>query len=164
MDSILNSPTKPPRNRLIAGTIIFISGFLSPLFIPVVLASNLSSGLKTTLTGLLAIGIPEIFMLIAAAILGKQGFSYLKQKIWGFFKKHGPPDHVSRLRYRLGLVLFCIPLILAWALPYFGQYIPNYTSVDLWFFIVGDVMFIISFFVLGGEFWEKLRSMFLYKE
>lgn len=164
MDSKINSPTKPPKGRLIAGTIVFISGFLSPLLIPVVLASNLSSGLKTTLTGLLAIGIPEIFMVIAATILGKEGFSYLKQKIWSWFKKHGPPDHVSKGRYRLGLVLFCIPLILAWALPYFGHYIPNYKSIDLWFFIIGDVMFIISFFVLGGDFWEKLRSLFVYNK
>lgn len=164
MDSKLNSPTKPPQGRLITGTIVFISGFLSPLLIPVVLASSLSSGLKTTLTGLLAIGIPEIFMVIAATILGKEGFSYLKQKIWGFFKKHGPPDHVSRGRYRLGMVLFCIPLILAWALPYFGHHIPYYESNNLWFFIGGDVIFIISFFVLGGEFWEKLRSLFVYNE
>ena len=164
MDSELNNPTKPPQGRLITGAVIFISGFLSPLLIPFVLSTNLSSGFKTTLTGLLAVGIPELFMVISAAILGKSGFNYLKQKIWSWFKKHGPPDHVDRGRYRLGLVLFCIPLVLAWALPYFGQYIPNYTSIDLWFFIVGDVMFIISFFVLGGNFWDKLRPLFIYNE
>ena len=99
--------------------------------------------------------------------IGDRGLS-LEEAItcskWWFFKKHGPPDHVSRGRYRLGLLLFSIPLILAWALPYFGHHIPYYESNNLWFFIGGDVMFIISFFVLGGDFWEKLRSLFVYNE
>ena len=160
----MESIAEPPRGRLIAGSIVFISGFLSPAIIPLVLSTELSSGFKTTLTGLLALGIPELFMFIAAAILGKEGFSWLKQKIWSFFKKYGPPDQVSKVRYRLGLFMFCIPLILGWALPYFGHHIPFYEQNELWFFITGDVMFILSFFVLGGNFWEKIRSLFVYKE
>ncbi len=154
----------PPKGRLIAGSIVFISGFLSPALIPVVLSTSLSPGLKTTLTGLLALGIPELFMVVAAAILGKEGFSWLKQKIWSFFKKYGPPDKVSRARFRIGLFMFCFPLVLAWALPYFGNHIPYYESNKLWFFIAGDVMFIVSFFVLGGDFWGKIRSLFIHEE
>ena len=30
------------------------------------------------------------------------------------------------------------------------------------FATVGDCMFIISFFVLGGEFWDKIRALFVY--
>ena len=67
----MESIAEPPRGRLIAGSIVFISGFLSPALIPLVLSTELSSGFKTTLTGLLALGIPELFMVIAAAILGK---------------------------------------------------------------------------------------------
>lgn len=154
----------PPKGRLIAGSIVFISGFLSPALIPVVLSTSLSPGLKTTLTGFLALGIPELFMVVAAAILGKEGFSWLKRKIWSFFKKYGPPDKVSRTRFRIGLFMFCFPLVLAWALPYFGHHIPFYESNMLWFFIAGDVMFILSFFVLGGDFWGKIRSLFIHKE
>lgn len=154
----------PPKGRLIAGSIVFISGFLSPALIPVVLSTSLSPGLKTTLTGLLALGIPELFMVVAAAILGKEGFSWLKQKFWSFLKKYGPPDKVSRTRFRIGLFMFCFPLVLAWALPYFGHHIPYYESNKLWFFIAGDVMFILSFFVLGGDFWGKIRSLFIHKE
>ena len=49
------------KKLFIAGT-IFITGFLSPLLIPVVTSSNLSTGWKATLSGLLAIGILELFM------------------------------------------------------------------------------------------------------
>jgi len=154
----------PPKGRLIAGTIVFISGFLSPLFIPLVLNTDLSTGLKTTISGLLALGIPELFMIIAVAILGKQGFDYLKSIIAKWFRKYGPPDKVSKTRFRIGLFMFCFPLVLGWALPYFGHHIPFYESNKLWFFIAGDVMFILSFFILGGDFWGKIRSLFIHKE
>lgn len=160
----MESIAKPPKGRLFAGSVVFVSGFLSPALIPVVLSTNLSPGFKTTLTGLLAIGIPELFMVIAAAILGKEGFSWLKQKIGSFFKRYGPPDQVSKVRYRIGLFMFVIPLILAWGLPYFGHHIPFYETNKLWFFITGDLMFILSFFVLGGDFWGKIRSLFIYNE
>jgi hypothetical protein len=29
--------------------------------------------------------------------------------------------------------------------------------------IVSDVMFLASLFVLGGDFWDKLRALFIYK-
>ncbi len=68
----------PPRGRLIVGGAVFISGFLSPALIPWVLTLEISALWKTTISGGLALGIPELFMVIAAAILGKPGFSYLK--------------------------------------------------------------------------------------
>ncbi|MBT8386615.1 MAG: hypothetical protein KJO12_04325, partial [Ignavibacteria bacterium] len=79
------------KKLFIAGT-IFITGFLSPLLIPIVTSSSLSTGWKATLSGLLALGIPELFMVIAAAVAGKEGFNYIKSKIFGIFKKYGPAD------------------------------------------------------------------------
>jgi len=89
---------KPPRNRLIWGTIVFVSGFLTPLFIPLVVSSELSTGLKSIISGLLAFGIPELFMIIAAGILGKSGFNYLKKYIRFVFRIYGTPDCVSKTR------------------------------------------------------------------
>lgn len=154
----------PPKGRLIAGAIVFISGFLSPLFIPLVLNTDLSTGLKTTISGFLALGIPELFMIIAVAILGKQGFEYLKSIMAKWFRKYGPPQKVSRLRYRIGLIMFVIPLVLAWFLPYFGHHIPSFDTHQMWYYIFGDFIFVISLFVLGGEFWDKLKSLFVYSK
>jgi hypothetical protein len=164
MDPNPSDIQKPPRGRLIVGAIVFIAGFMSPALIPFVLATDLSAGLKTTLTGLLALGIPELFMLIAAAILGKPGFIFLKQKLAAWFKKYGPPQKVSRTRYRIGLVMFLVPLIIGWVLPYAGKLIPFYESCKLWFFITGDILFVSSLFVLGGDFWDKLRALFTYQK
>jgi hypothetical protein len=136
--------------------------FLTPLLIPIVTSSNLSTGWKATLSGLLALGIPELFMLIAVAVAGKEGFNYIKSKVFGFLKKYGPADTVSKTRYRIGLVLFLIPILVGWLLPYFTHLIPSYEEYRYLISTVGDVVLITSLFVLGGDFWDKLRSLFIY--
>ena len=147
----------PSKKRLISGGTVFISGFLAPLFIPVVTGSNLSTEWKTILSGMLAVGIPEIFMLIAIAILGKQGFDYLKSHLW---KAIRPADKVSTTRYRIGLILFFTPLLLGWLHPYLEMWIPDLTAYQLKLAIAGDIVFAFSLFVLGGGFWLKLKSLF----
>ena len=153
--------TLPPKGKLVAAGVIFVAGFLSPLLIPFVTSSNLSTGWKATVSGLLALGIPELFMIIAAAVAGKEGFSYIKSNIFGFLKKHGPPDTVSKTRYKIGLALFIIPILAGWLVPYFSQLIPSYEENRMLINIVGDIMLVTSLFVLGGDFWDKLRSLFI---
>lgn len=152
----------PPKGRLIWGGIVFVSGFLSPLLIPWVISLDLSTGIKSLISGLLALGVPELFMLIAVAILGKPGFTYLKQKIFSFFKKYGPADEVGPVRYKIGLLLFCLPLLIGFIWPYAGHYLPLSEQHSKWIHIGGDVMLFSSLFVLGGNFWDKLRSLFVY--
>jgi len=40
-------------------------------------------------------------MVIAVAILGKDGFSYLKNVLGKYLKPLAPPDEVSRVRYNV---------------------------------------------------------------
>ena len=152
----------PSKGKLVTAGIIFIGGFLSPLLIPIVTSSDLSTGWKTALSGLLALGIPELFMMIAVAVAGKEGFNYIKSKVFGYLKKHAPADTVSKTRYRIGLVSFFIPIIVGWLLPYFSYLIPSYEENRNIISVVGDVVLITSLFVLGGDFWDKLRSLFIY--
>jgi len=152
---------KPPKNRLIPGAIIFIIGFLSPVFIPLVIASNLSAGFKSVLTGLLAFGIPELFMIIAAGVLGKPGFNYLKRFLLVLLKRYGPPDIVSKTRYTIGLIMLFIPILIALILPYIFSHITFITEYYLIISISSDILLIISLFVLGGDFWDKLRGLFI---
>ena len=148
--------------RLIIGGVVFVIGFMAPLFIPLVTGSELSTGWKTTLSGLLMAGVPELFMVITVGILGKDGYQYLKGKVFAFLKKHGPPQQVSRLRYKIGLVLFSIPLLLALLFPYASHHFTVLEEIESIVNIGGDVMFFTSFFVLGGEFWDKIRALYTY--
>jgi hypothetical protein len=156
----------PPRARLIVGGAVFVAGFAAPALIPVVAASGLPASWKTALSGLLMVGIPELGMVIAVAILGKDGFAFLtggiKRRLGAFFKQHGPAEHVSATRYKIGLAMFLVPILIGWAAPYLGHHIPFYEGNELLYAIVGDVLLFSSLFVLGGEFWDKLRSLFVH--
>ena len=155
--------SKPPTSRLIPGGAIFISGFLSPLLTPLVVTSSLPTGWKTAVSGLLVFGIPELFMVIAVAVLGKAGYNYLKSKLFAILKKAAPSDEVSRIRYRIGLFLFLLPIFVGWLLPYFTHLISRYEEYRMIINVGGDLMLISSFFVLGGDFWDKLRGLFVHK-
>ena len=98
------------RWRLRLGVIVFVIGFLSPLLIPLVTASELLTKWKAVISGCLAVGIPELFSIAAIAIMGKSGFNYIKERFFGFLKKYGPADKVSRTRYRIGLFMFLLPI------------------------------------------------------
>jgi len=157
-----NSSLPAAEKKIIIGSIVFILGQLSPLIlIPIVVSLDLSSGWTTALSGLLMFGFPELAILASVAIMGKQGFEFIKGKVFGYFKKIAPPDVVSKTRYRIGLVMFLIPFLIAWLLPYFTNLIHAYNDFRIYINIGGDFLLIISLFVLGGDFWDKLRSLFI---
>jgi hypothetical protein len=152
------------KGRLYTGGVIFVAGFLSPLLVPLVTASPLPVGWKTAISGLLLVGVPELAMLVAAAVMGKAGFSYLKQRLFAFMGKHfAPTETVSLMRYRIGLVLFTIPLLFGWVVPYISGFTLTFDEHRLLFAVAGDLLLVSSLFVLGGEFWDKLRALFIYK-
>lgn len=154
---------QPPRWRFHLGLIIFVIGFISPLLIPLVTASELPSQWKAVISGALAVGIPEVFSIVAIAIMGKSGFSYMKERIFAFLKKHAPPDRVSRTRYRIGLVMFVLPVFFGWLAPYAPHLIPGYETHRFAVNLIGDLMFVSSLFVLGGDFWDKVRALFIHE-
>jgi hypothetical protein len=156
--------TDPPADgwRFRIGIALFTMGLLSPLFVPLVTATNLSTEWKTTMSGLLLLGIPELLWLIAAAVMGKSGFDYIKSKAFGFVRKHVLPDSVSPMRYRIGLILLFLPLLFGWLAPYAPQLVPTYGEHPFRWLVGGDLLVLASLLVLGGEFWDKLRALFVY--
>lgn len=148
--------------RFRLGLTVLIVGWLSPLLIPLVTRTSLATEWKTIISGLLAVGIPEVFTVAAIAIMGKSGYDLIKARIFGFLKKHGPPDRVSPTRYRIGLAVFVLPILFGWLGPYGAHHIPGYEAHRLVVSVIGDVMFITSFFVLGGDFWDKIRALFIF--
>ena len=154
---------QPPGWRLRLGLTILVIGFSSPLLIPLLAASSLSTKWKSLISGALALGIPEVFSIVAIAIMGKSGFNYMKDRIFTFLKKHAPPDRVSLRRYRIGLVMFVVPVLLGWLGPYVLHLIPGYEPNRLVASLMGDLIFLSSLLVLGGDFWDKVRALFIYE-
>jgi len=156
------TPAPPPNIRIRIGFALFIISLAGPpVLIPLMPLLGFSTGTIATVTGVVLVG-AEILLLAGAAVAGKDGYSYIKQTVFGFIKSYGPAEHVSKTRYRIGLALFILPLLLGWAAPYFGDYIPGFNEYTMIYAMVGDVILASSLFVLGGEFWDKLRSLFMY--
>ncbi len=148
-----------PGWRIKLGFAFFIYGLIfNPLLIAML---TLIGGTKfaAILGGLLVFG--EVMLVAGAAIAGKQGYAYIKATVFGFIKKFGPPQKVSKIRYRFGLLIFLIPVAFGMALPYFGKYIPGLPTHTILYCVIGDIMLVIGLFILGGDFWDKLRSLFV---
>ena len=60
----------PRKAALFVGGTLFVLGWLCPLFVPVVAASNLPTAWKAVASGALLIGLPELLTVAAIAILG----------------------------------------------------------------------------------------------
>jgi hypothetical protein len=147
--------------RIKAAFVIFAASLAWPVLLPLLPLLGASGATVAAFTGVMVVA-AELMLLAGAAIAGKDGFAFIKSRIFGFLRSFGPPDTVGRTRYTLGLVLFAMPLLFGWAAPYFGHHIPGFDEHPLAFAITGDVVLLISLFVLGGDFWDKLRALFVH--
>lgn len=142
--------------------IIVIGDVILPAFAFVVPFLDLPRSLKVGLTSILLIGGPEVMMIVGVALAGKEGYAALKatlQKIWQQVK---PPQRVSPMRYRLGVIIFIASGLPMWIIAYLHAVttVPLDHQTVLWILIGSDFAFLISFFIAGGEFWEKLKQLF----
>jgi hypothetical protein len=131
------------------------------LGIPIVATLGFSNSITTTASGVLLIG-AEVIGVVAIAVMGKSGYVTIKNHVLGILKRHGPPETVSRKRYTMGLVMFCMPILFAWVSVYIVDWIPGFVNNPLPYAIVGDLVLLASLFVLGGDFWDKIRALFIY--
>lgn len=150
--------------RFVIGGALFVGGFLSPLLIPLVTNSDLPANWKAILSTGLVAGLPEVGMLLAVAVLGKQGFAQLKEIFFSRFREITAPSSVSPTRYRIGLVMFFTPLLLGWLQPYIVHFYTPLDSDSMWPVILSDLVFAASFVVLGAGFWDKIQSLFVHDQ
>ena len=159
------APAAPPKSRLVLGAAILAFAIFVKITGPVlIINSDLSAAWKTALSVGLFIVVPKILIITIIFVLGKAGFAYLKavcfRAIGRTFAPLAPARQVNPLRYRIGLVMFTLPLLEAWLVPYLETAFPDWAANRpiewIW-----DLMLLASFFVLGGEFWDKLRALFV---
>lgn len=143
------------------GIILIIGGYAALALIPVVTGSNLTLALKTPLTGLLAV-MPIITKVAAIAVMGKPGFNLLKSHVFKFLGRFRPAEQVSRRRYRVGLALFVLSFVFGSLLQYLPGILVNWEANEELWSLLADATLIVSLFVLGGEFWNKLAALFDY--
>ena len=149
--------------RLKLGVTLFALSILLPVIgVPLVTTLGLSTTAVATASGALLAG-AEVLGIISVATMGKPGFAYIKNRVFGFLRQYGPPAEVSRTRYRFGLLMFAVPVMFGWLAPYAAELIPGYRDNVFTYAVAGDLILLTSFFVLGGDFWDKLRALFFHE-
>jgi hypothetical protein len=153
-------PERPTRRRMILGTCVLVLGQFAIAGSPVISALDLPDPWGGVLTVIVVFLIPDLSLVAAIAIWGKAGYLFIKAKVFAFLKRGLPPDTVGPVRYTIGLVMFTLPIMFAWVGPYLGA-LAGESLEKTSYAVAGDVIFIASFFVLGGDFWDKIRSLFV---
>jgi hypothetical protein len=148
--------------RFYLGVICFILAWILPVFGLLVAKLSLSLAAKTVIIGLLTVGGPELLGLVAVLCLGKANLVVIKNHILAWLKRLKPAAPVSRNRYRVGLLMFLLPLVPTYIMAYIPGWLPDHSPLRLYINLAADFIFLASLFVLGGDFWDKLRALFVY--
>jgi hypothetical protein len=144
--SLDETAAKPPKGRLVAGTSVFALGWVATLVMVPLLTR---ASLPASVVGMVVFVGPKIGALAAIAIMGKPGFAYLKTLVLGYLK---PPAEV-------GPVVMLVAALLFGILEPYALRTTHVTGVR--YVLAVDLLLVASIFVLGGNFWDKVRSLFI---
>ena len=133
-----------------------------PLFGFTVPFLGLHPAFTAILIGFLTIGGPEVMILLAVLFLGKETLSYYKQKIYKCLFKRRKYKPVSRFRYYFGLIIFFASPTPLYLNAYGEHLLPADEHLRHFILMGADLAFVLSFFILGGNFWEKFKSLFIW--
>ncbi|APC14664.1 hypothetical protein BLL42_02550 [Pseudomonas frederiksbergensis] len=132
------------------------------LMVPLAAALDVPGTKIAALTGILFIS-NKVLLILVIAVMGKSGFQQLKRSVFGYVSALVPTTEfeVGPTRHSVGLVMFCLPLISSFLEPYIDSIWPGLRP-NIWQLqLLGDLMLVGSFFVLGGNFWDKVRALFI---
>jgi hypothetical protein len=146
--------------RLALGAALLVFGLVLPLGVYPVTQSAWPAPMKTILSVFLVFGF-EIMTIPAVAIMGKENYdrimSWMKRQARGL----KPAAEVGPLRHYFGLVLFVLPIVPTYVMAYAPGWLDDTSPARLWINLAADLTFLLSLFVLGGNFWDKLRALFI---
>jgi hypothetical protein len=150
-----------PGIRLYIGIAVFSLSFfmlLTGLFVSTFFHDHFTKALVLSIFWISG----PLMKIACVAILGKPSYLWIKAKFRHHYVRVVRPYHESRIRYNIGLVMFCFPIIPNYIMAYAPQIL-----YESFYFRLGinaslDAIFVASLFVLGGDFWDKLKSLFIF--
>jgi hypothetical protein len=148
--------------RFYLGLACYVMAWILPLSGFLVAREDLPTSGKTAIIGFVTLGIPELLVIPAIVLLWKENFIFINDKTLAFFKLLRPQAPVSRWRYRVGLVMFLLPFISMFIMAFIPHWLPVHSSRRLYVNLTVDFLLLASLYVLGGDFWDKLRALFIY--
>jgi hypothetical protein len=155
-------PTLKRDWRFYAGMVAMVLSVVMPLSALVVPVLGLSTAQSTLLAGVLLAGGPEVLCILAVALLGKDTFRYFTHRVMAALRRSVIDQPASKARYYAGLVV----VLVSWLPSYIYAYAPAVMpggNLRIYVLAAMDLAFVVSVFLMGGEFWEKVRRIFIYE-
>ena len=147
--------------RLKLGVSLLILGLVMPVGTLAVVATEWPVPVKTVVSSILLFGF-EIMLIPAVALMGKDNFERIWAGAMRLLKRLKPAGGVSRTRYQVGLYMLVGPTLYAWIASYAPSWLPEDYVLRVWVNVGLDVVTLASLFVLGGDFWDKVRALFIH--
>ena len=147
------------------GMVFIIFGIISPAVGFIVPFLGLSQTLAVSLVGIFFIGAPEVFLILGAALAGKEAMIAIKTRVKDLFTKKITPQAVGKVRYNIGLGLFVGSILVNWILQYlnFSVDTTDYQQVLMIITVIFDLMILSAFFIMGEQFCEKIKKIFIWE-
>ena len=148
--------------RFYAGLAAMAAAIILPLaaiFVPLL---GLSTAHSAVLVGIMVAGGPEVLCILAVVLLGKDTFNYFAHLAKTAVRRAVVETPASRTRYYIGLAI----MLVSWLPAYLYAYLPGaFPGGDTRIYILAvmDLAFVASVFLMGAEFWEKARRIFVYE-
>ena len=147
------------------GIALFVYSFIPLLTVELITLLDVSTSVAVTL-GAIFLASGELAFLAAVAVLGKPFVTAIKDTIKNFLfkpKSQAQPKVISRPRHALGVILFVLSIV-----PYYATIgvmllgAPKEADLQtlLRLLLIGEALFFVSLFVLGEEFWARLKRLF----
>jgi hypothetical protein len=146
--------------RFIVGVILLVIGLVMPLGVYPVTQTAWPTAVKSAVGGIFLFGF-EIMAIPAVAILGKENFDRIVATVKGWAGSLKPSGEVGKVRHAIGLTLFILPIVPTYVMAYVPKWLPDDSPERLWVNVCADAFFFASLFILGGDFWDKIRSLFV---
>ena len=130
--------------------------------------------------GVLIVG-GELLSLSSIVFLGKEGFKAIKSKVFAFAKT-GFTAPVGRTRHYIGIAMLCTNVLTSYIVAIYlwdafgastaeapppviwGLDFAQQGSMVFWLFLIGEVSFLISLYVLGADWWGRVRNVFVWQK
>jgi len=149
-----------PGWRFRGGIVIFVLAFAIWLLVPLAAGLGASATRIAALSGFIFVA-NKVLLVLCVAVMGRAGFQQIKAIAFGYVASLSPPAQVGPVRHAIGLVMFCLPLVAAMLAPYIDLLWPDVRPNAWQFEVLVDLVLVASFFVLGGDFWNKLQALFV---
>ena len=145
------------------GLALFIFSFVAYGVVALLPFLHLATMTAATVATVLIVA-AELSFFSSVALLGKPFLQTLKEK-WCALWRRAPraPAPIGKTRHYVGvamMLLSLLPYLAAEVMLIAGYAKPLHLTTVIGFLLGGDALFVSALFVLGADFWERLKKLF----